>query len=104
MKEEKELEEELFKLSEKYCQHDDRKYNSCLYYIFGDFIKKNYTPRSKLLEIELESLQKIDNTVANAYKIKNVNGFEDHDYIDTCVVFKAIQREQQLIREKLKKL
>ena len=30
--------DELYELAEKYCKHDDREYNSCLFHIFKEFI------------------------------------------------------------------
>ena len=35
-------EEELFALSEKYCKHDDKKLNSCLFYVFKPLLQKSY--------------------------------------------------------------
>lgn len=41
----KNLEKKLLVLAERYCKHDDRKYNSCLYHIFHDFIDKYFVAR-----------------------------------------------------------
>ena len=43
-------EDKLFDLSEKYCKHDSRKYNSCLYHIFLPFI-------DSLLQAEREEIK-----------------------------------------------
>lgn len=42
-------EEELFELSEKYCQHDDRELNSCLFYIFKPVVLKALHSRDEEL-------------------------------------------------------
>lgn len=48
---EKKFEELLFKLSEKYCKHDDSKYNRCIYHIiknpFIKFIDKYFVAKEK---------------------------------------------------------
>ena len=45
-------ENELLVLCEKYCKHDDREYNSCLWHIFHPFIKKLLTSKSEQMEGE----------------------------------------------------
>ena len=52
-------EDNLQRLAEKYCKHDDRPYNSCLYYIFKPFIKNLLTQqRTEVLEEVLKELPK----------------------------------------------
>ena len=46
-------EEELSELAEKYCKHDDRELNSCLYWIFRPVIVKALKAKDKEYEIEL---------------------------------------------------
>lgn len=48
----------LMNLAEKYCKHDNRNYNSCLYWIFKIFIEKNFMCR-KVLKTQFKKLSRL---------------------------------------------
>lgn len=45
--------EELFDISEKYCKHDDRDFNSCLYHILEPVIQKALSSQSEKIIMSL---------------------------------------------------
>ncbi len=49
--------EELMELSEKYCKHDDREMNSCLYWIFRLVILKALKAKDKAFIKDLKGLE-----------------------------------------------
>ena len=51
-------EEELSELAEKYCKHDDRELNSCLYWIFRPVIIKALKAKDKEFIEILDGLDK----------------------------------------------
>ena len=54
----------LFELAEKYCQHNDKELNNCLYYIFKPFMEKVIESTKKdMMEKCIEVLlEKVDLT------------------------------------------
>ena len=61
-------EDKLFKLSEKYCVHDDRKLNSCLYHIFKPVVE--YALKEQREEL-LETLEGMEKEVPKKHDIKH---------------------------------
>ncbi|MAH46460.1 hypothetical protein CMI37_11550 [Candidatus Pacearchaeota archaeon] len=57
--------EELADLAEKYCKHDDREHNSCLWHIFEPFIEK---------AIKTEIADVLDRAKINITKRSKVGG------------------------------
>lgn len=65
--------EELFDISEKYCKHDDRDLNSCLYHILEPVIQKALLSQSEKIEAEMEKdIEKLEN---QGYK--QLSGYKD---------------------------
>ena len=58
---------ELLELAEKYCQHNDKDLNNCLYYIFKPFMEKvtNSTKedmKEKFVEVLNDTMDEYNNT------------------------------------------
>ena len=49
--------DELLELAEKYCQHNDKELNNCLYYIFKPFIEKILKEERQRVIEEIERLK-----------------------------------------------
>ena len=62
LKKEFDWEEELFELAEKYCKHDDREMNSCLYWIFRPVIVKALKAKDKEFIEILDGLEMEEKT------------------------------------------
>jgi len=52
--------EELVELAEKYCKHDDRELNSCLYHIFEPFIKNILNQHTARIMDRLSKIRKME--------------------------------------------
>lgn len=71
------IDDDLFELSEKHCQHDDKKYNSCLWHIFKPFMEKFSNNLHRAFTKDMEELIKSKATLKTYFgdEYCSVDGF-----------------------------
>ena len=66
------FDDELLKLAEKYCQHNDKDLNNCLYYIFKPFMEKAIeSTKEDMREKFVEVLKEFNSSDMDLEEAKN---------------------------------